>query len=69
MICSICNEQGYPMSPDRLDPPEPCLCGQLAWGSPYRWNGWRGVRDYLRYRLAAACFTAGNRLISPRSDG
>lgn len=61
MICSICNEEYINQS--ELDPAEPCLCGQMAWCSPWKWDRWRGLRSWGRYRTAAYLFKIANGLI------
>jgi len=61
MLCSICKEECYPRT--NLHPAEPCLCGEMASTSPWKWMGWKGVRKRLRYWLAAKAFWIGNYLI------
>lgn len=61
MICSICHEEGY--SQTYIEPGEPCLCGELAVGSPWEWDGWSALVNVARYRVAAVLFRLANRLV------
>ncbi|MBE3137615.1 MAG: hypothetical protein IMZ43_09550 [Thermoplasmata archaeon] len=57
MICSICKEIYY--SQTTLDPAEPCLCGQMAHGTPWQWDRFNGVMNWLRYWIARKLFYLG----------
>jgi len=60
MICSICKEEGYPAT--QLNPAEPCLCGQMAWGNPWQWDKWKGVKNYIRYWIVRKCIAIINKV-------
>jgi hypothetical protein len=62
MRCRICNEEGWQQTQD--EQAEPCLCGEMAYTSPWEWDRWRGIRKWLRYHCAAVLFRLGNRLIT-----
>ena len=62
MICSICEEMYYPQT--TLEPSEPCLCGQMAWGTPWQWDGFNGIMNWLRYWIARKSFYLGSYLIA-----
>lgn len=47
--CSICHTEYY-RSYERLEPEEPCLCGEKAWGSVWGWGRWGAVLTALRFR-------------------
>jgi len=47
MICSICKEIYYFQT--TLDPAEPCPCGQMAWGTPWQWDRWKGMKNWIWY--------------------
>ncbi len=61
MICTICNEEYVNQS--ELDPAEPCLCGQMAWDTPWQWDGFRGLKNRIRYRTEALLFRQANKII------
>ena len=46
------------------EPDEPCLCGELASGSAWDWDGWRALVNVARYRTAAWLLRLGDYLIS-----
>lgn len=60
MKCKVCNTDFYPMSYDPPEPEETCWCGQMMrqGDSLWEWNGWRGYRDFIRYRLATFLMNA-----------
>lgn len=48
-ICTICGEEYHKGGMD--EPPELCLCGEMASAIPWQWDGFRGVFGHWRYRF------------------
>lgn len=63
-VCSICRGPYYRQS--ETDPDETCVCGQMASGTPWQWDRWRGIRNWLRYKIADGLFLLVTKLTERR---
>lgn len=50
-VCSICGTEYWRES--EYDPADPCVCGETVHPGDSAWDydGWNGVRNWLRYRV------------------
>jgi hypothetical protein len=54
MKCNICKTDYYRQTD--VDPQEPCWCGECCSCSPWGWDRWRGVRLWVRFKIASLVY-------------
>ena len=62
MTCTVCHTEYYLQS--EIDPEEQCWCGEMVEGGLWKWEGWRGVKKAMRYRLDRSVCDAANYIMT-----
>lgn len=65
-LCIICRTEYWPQS--WVEPGESCICGQMASGTLWQWNGLRAYLDRSRFLIADILYKIAAFITKPKEN-